>query len=57
MKGIINLILMLWAGIIFFYGVQSVHKISPDKSAIAVGIPLVFSILMTLWNLSNIGML
>jgi hypothetical protein len=54
---IINLILMLWAGMIFFYGVQSVHKISPGKSAIAVGIPLAFSILMILWNLRNIGML
>ena len=54
---IINLILMLWAGIIFFYGVQSVHKISPGKSAIAVGIPLAVSIIIMLWNLWNIGML
>jgi len=54
---IINLILMLWGGIIFLYGVQSVHKISPAKSAIAVGIPLAFSILMILWNLWNVGML
>lgn len=54
---IINLILLLWAGMIFFFGVQSVHKISPGKSAIAVGIPLAFSILMILWNLWNIGML
>jgi hypothetical protein len=54
---IINLILMLWAGIIFFFGVQSIHKISPNKSAIAVGIPLAFSILMMLWNLWNIGMI
>jgi len=54
---IINLILMLWAGMIFFYGVQSVHKISPNKSAIAVGIPLAFSIIMMLLNLWNIGML
>ncbi len=54
---IINLILMLWAGIIFYFGVQSVHKISPGKSAIAVGIPLAISIIMMLWNLWNIGML
>lgn len=54
---IINLILMLWAGMIFFFGVQNVHKISPGKSAIAVGIPLAVSILMMLWNLWNIGML
>ncbi|TRZ89088.1 MAG: YIP1 family protein [Methanosarcinales archaeon] len=54
---IVNLILMLWAGIIFFYGVQSVHKISPGKSAIAVGIPLVFSIIMMLWTLWNSGIL
>jgi hypothetical protein len=54
---IINLILMLWAGIIFFFGVQSVHKISPGKSAIAVGIPLALSVLSNLWNLWNIGML
>ena len=54
---IINLILMLWAGLIFFFGVQSVHKISSDKSAIAVGIPLAISIIMMLWNLWNVGML
>lgn len=54
---IINLILMLWAGMIFFFGVQSVHKISPNKSAIAVGIPLALSILLMLLNLRNIGML
>lgn len=54
---IVNVILMLWAGMIFFYGVQSVHKILPDKSAIAVGIPLSVSILMLLWNLWNIGIL
>ena len=54
---IINLIMMLWGGIIFLYGVQNIHKISPTKSAIAVGIPLAFSILMILWNLWNVGML
>lgn len=54
---IINIILMLWAGMILYFGVQSVHKISPGKSAIAVGIPVVFSIIMILWNIWNIGML
>ncbi len=54
---IISAILMLWGAMIFVFGVQSVHKLSTGNSAVAVGIPLAFSLLMILWNLWNIGML
>lgn len=54
---IISGIMMLWGGIIFVYGVQSVHKLDLKKSAIAVGIPLSISIIffiLSIWISSKL---
>ncbi len=54
---IIGRIMELLTAVIMFYGVKNSHKLSSGKSAFAVGIPLVFSYLLMLWNLWNLGML
>ena len=38
----------IWAAIIFVFGVQSSHKLTVKKSAIAVGIPLAFNLMLAL---------
>lgn len=38
----------IWAAAIFVFGVQSSHKLTVKKSAIAVGIPLAFNLMLTL---------
>ncbi|VVB88322.1 Yip1 domain protein [uncultured archaeon] len=51
-SSIIGLIMQIWFSIILFFGIQSAHKLTPAKSAIAAGIPLaviVISFIFSIW--------
>ncbi len=54
-SSIIGLIMQIWFSIILFFGIQSAHKLTPAKSAIAAGIPLaviVISFVFSIWSRS-----
>ncbi len=54
-SSIIGLIMQIWFSIILFFGIQSIHKLTPAKSAIAAGIPLaviVISFVFSIWSRS-----
>ncbi len=54
-SSIIGLIMQIWFSIILFFGIQSAHKLTPAKSAIAAGIPLaviLISFVFSVWSRS-----
>ncbi len=54
-SSIIGLIMQIWFSIILFLGIQSAHKLTSAKSAIAAGIPLaviVISFVFSIWSRS-----
>ncbi|HEY9206190.1 MAG TPA: Yip1 family protein [Candidatus Methanoperedens sp.] len=55
--GIIATLMQVWASVILFFGVQSAHRLTPARSAVAAGIPLVISVLSLAWNLRMSGIL
>lgn len=54
-SSIIGLIMQIWFSIILFFGIQSAHKLTPARSAIAAGIPLaviIISFVFSIWSRS-----
>jgi hypothetical protein len=54
-SSIIGLIMQIWFSIILFFGIQSAHKLTSAKSAIAAGIPLaviIISFVFSIWSRS-----
>ncbi len=54
-SSIIGLIMEIWFIIILFFGIQSAHRLTPARSAIAAGIPLaviVASFILSIWSRS-----
>ncbi len=54
-SSIIGLIMQIWFSIILFFGIQSAHKLTPARSAIAAGIPLaviIISFILSIWSRS-----
>lgn len=50
-SNVIYLIMNIWAAAILIFGVQSVHKLNFQKSAIVVGIPSSINIILMLWGI------
>jgi hypothetical protein len=50
-SSIIGLIMQIWFSIILFFGVQSAHKLTPARSAIAAGIPLAVVVISFIWSI------
>ncbi|VVB95685.1 Yip1 domain protein [uncultured archaeon] len=55
--GIIATLMQVWASVILFFGIQSAHRLTPSRSAIVAGIPLVISVLSMAWSLRISGIL
>ncbi len=53
-SNLIGIVFQVWSSIILFFGVQSVHKLTAARSAVAVGIPLAIGIIFTAWSLKSI---
>jgi hypothetical protein len=49
---IIGTIMQIWAAVIIFFGVQSAHRLTPIKSAIVAGIPLLITVMLVVRSLS-----
>lgn len=50
-SSIIGLIMQIWFSIILFFGVQSAHRLTPARSAIAAGIPLAVIVISFIWSI------
>lgn len=50
-SSIIGLIMEIWFSIILFFGVQSAHRLTPARSAIAAGIPLAVIVISFIWSI------
>ncbi len=50
-SSIIGLIMQIWFSIILFFGIQSAHKLTPGRSAIAAGIPLAIILIFFILNI------
>jgi hypothetical protein len=48
---IIGTIMQIWFSIILFFGVQSAHRLTPARSAIAAGIPLAVIVISFIWSI------
>ena len=44
-SSIIGVLMQFWAAVIIFFGVKSAHRLSPGKSAVVAGIPVVIAII------------
>ncbi len=56
-SSVIGMLMQVWGAAIIFFGVQSAHRLTPSKSAIAAGIPLVVGIMFFIWSMSGSGIL
>lgn len=51
-SSILSTIMQIWAVAIIFFGVQNTHKLTPIKSAIVAGIPLLITVVLVVRSLS-----
>lgn len=51
-SAIIGTIMQIWAAVIIFFGVQSAHRLTPVKSAVVAGVPLLITVMLAVRSLS-----
>lgn len=51
-SAIIGAIMQIWAAVIIFFGVQGAHRLTPVKSAVVAGIPLLITVILAVRSLS-----
>ncbi|GEM_PF-1202891 len=56
-SSVIGTVMLIWTSIILFFGVQSAQRLTPAKSAIVAGIPLVIGVISLVWSIWNLGIL
>ncbi len=56
-SGVIGMLMQVWGAAIIFFGVQSAHRLTPSKSAIAAGIPLAIGVVFLILSMSGGGIL
>ncbi|KCZ71778.1 Yip1 domain [Candidatus Methanoperedens nitroreducens] len=56
-SSVIGAVMLIWTSIILFFGVQSAQRLTPAKSAIVAGIPLVIGVISLVWSIWNLGIL
>ncbi len=54
-SSIIGIIMEIWAAVIIFFGVQSAHRLTAVKSAIAAGIPLAIILILATWSIWSLS--
>lgn len=51
-SAIIGTIMQIWAAVIIFFGVQGAHRLTPVKSAVVAGVPLLITVMLAVRSLS-----
>ncbi|CAD6492043.1 MAG: Yip1 domain protein [Candidatus Argoarchaeum ethanivorans] len=49
-SSVFGTLMQFWAAAIIFFGVKNAHRLSPGKSAIVAGIPVVIAIISLVWG-------